>query len=196
MSDEKILAVIKPGDEEHYLVRRFTESLPKDTEKLYESFGCIGTLENKVSYRPEKQISKHFAIYDLDNLNDLDLSYFSSTPSANVLKINRIEPKIVYAREDRGVLHWVKRQVDNVEEGLNIYNDLLVEDWGEMFVRHLNDSAIFRKDFLRSTWFGLRENNITPTYISIGLGDVEGRFLFASTKERLYSGAYLEGKKV
>lgn len=88
-SKSHLLAVIRPGDEEHPLVREFLASLPPGTNKILDSFGYVGSLADHVGILrhesnrvPEDQ--RHFVLYRAPDVEKISTDYFTVTERASV----------------------------------------------------------------------------------------------------------------
>ena len=185
MSDKKTLVVIESGYEDKCLEFGFLYSLLEDNEKLFYSFGCIGTLEDSLDCRIEKENGKHFVILDLDYVDN-----FPKEDFFDIVRIGQITPKVVYTRGDNEKRFSVEYPMRDIEDGFVFYNDLMMGDRYLRMVRDLDNSDDFRKDFLKKDWFGFGKNDkIIPTCVSVGLEC--GEYLIHAEKGgALYNGSY------
>jgi hypothetical protein len=178
---ETILAVIKYGDNNHYLVEDFLQSLPKGTLKLTFT-GFAGTLESCVKeYNLNKFCSKdtnipkknlrHFSLFRAPSLENLSTKYFSSTPEAKLIKIpNRLDVVINY-HQDTGPNNCSKRYTESIDKAVQTYRQLASEDPWNLLCNSLENSEFLRKNLTKKLLLGFNKNKfkIPAVYVAVGL---------------------------
>ncbi|MCK5043805.1 hypothetical protein KAR52_02285 [Candidatus Pacearchaeota archaeon] len=184
MTNKNLLAVLKPGDETHYLVKDFFQSLPEKSRKVFDSFGYIGNLEKNLD-KFRKEDMRYFIVFSSPTFNDLITEYFSSTPEATLKEIpDRLKIKARYQQQDTNILEGARLVLTldgSIDEMIKKYQILSSTDPRKLISERLNKSEFLMKNITKKTWFGLGKTKIVPTYVSVGLETPDGRYLLETT---------------
>jgi hypothetical protein len=183
MTNKNLLAILKPGDETHYLVKDFLKSLPKGSKKLFDSFGYVGNLEKNLrSFSKENE--RHFIILRTPIFKGLSTEYFSSSEATLKEIPDKLEVKIDYRQQDTSFLIGARSVLTldgSIDEMIEEYQILSSADPKKLFSEELNQSEFLNKHLIKKTWFGLGKRKIVPTYVSIGIETPDGRYLLETT---------------
>ena len=185
MTNKNLLAILRPGDENHHLVKDFFQSLPEKTTKVFDSFGYIGNLESNLRKFTEEH-RRHYLIFRSPSCDDLDENYFSSTPKAALMKIpDKLIVKVNYKQQNTDCVVGV-RLVDECKGGIDavveLYDKLSSANPRELLVNKLNEDKTFREKMTKRKWFNFGKTKTFPLYISVGLETPDGRYLLGTTR--------------
>lgn len=184
MADKNLLAILELGDETHYLIRDFLQSLPDKAIKIFDSVGFVGDLkENLRRFRREDM--RHFAIFRSPTFDDLVTEYFSAIPEAALTEIpDRLKIKLSYKQQDTDFLTGARAIFTfdgSIDEMIDKYRNLSSTDPRKLLLDYLNQSEVLRKNITKKTLFGLGKTKIVPTYVLVGIETSDGRYLLETT---------------
>lgn len=182
------LAVIKPGYEDHHLLREFHASLPANTQKALDSFGYVGNLSdhlrriNSEEHRFLENYRRHFFIFQTPAVEGLATEYFKSVPEGSILEIpDQLVFSVVYRRWD-GL--WLKRHLHgrisrgSINETIQGYEEQWSTDPQKSIMKTINRSKTALESLTEERWLGLGKTRKLPqTYIFIGLETADGKYL-------------------
>lgn len=200
-----LLAVIKPGDEEHPLVKEFLASLPLGTNKVLDSFGYTGSLSDHLdTLRHESdralEDQRHFVLYRTSDIEELPTNYFTVTEKASVHVIPDILAfrMIYYGLDD---LLWkryglITKTEMSVNEALAIYNERSSKSSKRLLCDAFNycDGAL--EELTQKKWFGLSsERKFPTTHILMGIETPELGYLLTTCYKGPLKGT-ITGRKI
>jgi len=190
-SKSHVLAVIKPGDEEHPLVKEFLSSLPPGTNKILDSFGYIGSLGGHLSvlrYESSRarEDERHFVLYHTSDIEKLNTDYFKLTENASVriipdcLTFHQIHYGWDDLRQNRHV--FVTEFEGSVKETLSLYKERSSRSARRLLGDTFSQSDQALEKLTRKTWFGLsKERKFPTTHIFMGIETPELDYLITTS---------------
>lgn len=185
MTTRNLLAVINPGHETGHLIRIFLESLPKGVQKVFESFGHIGSLEENLAHGFRREDARHFIIYRAPTFENLADKYFSSTPQAALSEIpDRLIVKVDCKRKNTNSAIGARETTHfdgTINEMVEKYRSLSLTDHGELLLDRLSESEFLRENVTKRKWLGLGRIKLFPTYVSVGIETPDGKYLLETT---------------
>ncbi|MEA3378494.1 MAG: hypothetical protein U9Q69_02530 [Nanoarchaeota archaeon] len=184
MAHKNLLTVLKAGDETHYLVRNFLQSLPDEAKKVFNSLGYVGDLKGNLRTMRREDM-RHFVIFRSPGFEDLVTEYFSSTPQAALSEIpDRLTVKVDYKQQDTDFAKGA-RLVSNfdgsIDQMVEKYRELSSTNPTKLLTDGLNQSEFLRENMTKKGLFGFGKTKIVPTYVSVGIETPDGRYLLGTT---------------
>ncbi len=179
-----LLAVIGLGDEN--LLRGFLESLPADVEKVLDTPGHVGSLEQNLrrSRRSRRSDWRHFVLFSAGSFDNLDLEYFATSPAALVMEIpDELAVKYRLKVQDTDMARGASFQFcrsGTISEAIDLYRKESSRDPRAILLESLSGVDFVWDDMTRKTWFGLGRREILPTYVTVGLETAHGEYLLST----------------
>ena len=185
MADKNLLAVLEVGDETHYLIRDFLQSLPDGTKKVFDSFGFTGDLEANLRGHLEENM-RRFVIFRLPTVDGLVTEYFSSVPGAALKEIpDTLRVKVDYKQQDTDSYDGARQTMGvdgTIDEMVKEYERLSLEDPRKLLAERLEQSPVFRADVIKKGGlFGFGKTKVSPTYVAVGIETPDGEYLLGTT---------------
>ena len=184
MEDKNLLAIFKPGDETHYLIRDFIQSLQSEVRKVFDSFGYIGNLEENLK-KFKKEDMRHFVILRSPTFDDLITEYFLTNPEAILTEIpDKLIVKIDYKQRDTDFVTGAREVIHfhgTIDEMLEKYKNLSSTNPKEILYGGLDKSEFLRKELIKKTLFGFGKRKLVPTYIAVGIETPDHKNLLDTT---------------
>ncbi|MBU2589708.1 MAG: hypothetical protein KKA65_01995 [Nanoarchaeota archaeon] len=185
MSKKNLLVTLKPGDENHYLFRDFLQSLPEDTEKLWDDIGYKGNLLDNI-YALSKKIPRNHIIYQYEDSKKLNLDYFANNSISHIKEIKADDLEIILHFE---VISKTKRRwkqffpqyqipelKDNLAEIIKFYNKLKITPSNKFFDFAMQNKE-FKEKFTKKSLFNRKKlKSLGLTYLVIGLSTLDNRY--------------------
>lgn len=176
-----LLAVIGPGDEN--LLRGFLGSLPADVEKVLDTAGHVGSLEENAR-RSRRSDWRHFVLFSAGSFDNLDLEYFATSPAARVMEIpDELAVRYRLKVQDTDMALGASCQFcrsGTISEAIDLYRKESARDPRAILLESLSGVDFVWDDMTRKTWFGLGRREILPTYVTVGLETPDGEYLLST----------------
>ena len=184
MPDINLLAIIKRGDETHYLLRKFFKSLPNNARKVFDSLGAVGSLDKNVREFGRMDM-RHFVIFCAPTFNWLVNGYFASISEAALFEIpDELRVKVIYKQQDTDFSEGVEiitESTGTIDEMVRKYEELSSADPRRLLTDELNHYPAVRKRLVKREWFGLGRKRVVPTYVSVGIETPDRKYLLGTT---------------
>lgn len=174
-----LLTKIKNGHQKHLLVKKFLESLPTDTKRIYKSLGIASSFKEvvKASVEDNRIELMVYGLFRAKKFENMNLEYFLTT-SATSAQIIQDKLKVNVYNKELNKLAYIHNTVSGAEmtipfEGsidkmITKYKTLISRDPVNLLLQELDNYEFLRKYLIKKNgMFG--ERIIKPTIIAIAL---------------------------